>query len=357
MFNSSTQQTLTVLAVAAPNIKSPLQLDASATLPLQFEITAEDPQGLSVNLSVTGLPPGASFNGTTRQFTWTPTVTQAGTYALTVTATNSAGVSSTQEIRIRVLGELAAILGIRNAADLQSPDFCSPGSWVALFGAGFTTLNPMVAEVVPLPTSLGGVQVKVNDSPVPLMYAAQSQINFQCPRLPIGSAVQVTVETETGFTSVAYSGFMSEATPALFTMDYSGSGQGVVLIANSNELAMPRTEAIPSRPVRRGELLSIYANGLGEVQEEVAVGSPTPLDHPVRMKNAVRVLLGGVAISPDFAGLAPGAIGIYQINVPVTIEVPVGLAVPLRVEVTLGDGSVLTSNEVTVAIEEAPPSN
>jgi uncharacterized protein (TIGR03437 family) len=75
------------------------------------------------------------------------------------------------------------------------------------------------------------------------------------------------------------------------------------------------------------------------------------------MKNAVRVLLGGVAISPDFAGLAPGAIGIYQINVPVTTEVPVGLAVPLRVEVTLGDGSVLTSNEVTVAIEEAPPGN
>jgi uncharacterized protein (TIGR03437 family) len=357
MSNSSTQKTLRVLAVAAPNIKAPLQVDARAALPLQFEITAEDPQGLSVSLSVTGLPPGASFNGTTRQFTWTPYVTQAGTYTLTVTATNSAGASSTQQTRIRILREEADILGIQNAADIQSSNFCSPGSWVALFGAGFTTLDPMVAEVVPLPTSLGGVQVQVNDSPVPLMYASESQINFQCPRLPIGSAIQVTVKTETGFTSLAYSGTMREATPALFTLDYSGSGQGVVLIADSNELAMPTTEAIPSRPARRGESLTIYANGLGEVQEEVAVGSPTPLDHPVGMKYAVRVLLGGVAISPDFAGLAPGTIGIYQINVPVTTEVPIGLAVPLRVEVTLGDGSILSSNEVTVAIEESPPDN
>ena len=245
----------------------------------------------------------------------------------------------------------------RNSAHLEFSEFCSPGSWATLLGVAFTAQDPIVGQGVPLPTNQGGVEVRVNDSPVPLAYVAESQINFQCPRLPIGSAVQVTVKTETGFTSLAYSGVMREATPALFTLDYSGSGQGVVLIADSNELAMPRTEAIPSRPARRGELLSIYANGLGELQEEVAVGSPTPLDHPVRMKNTVRVLLGGVAISPDFAGLAPGAVGIYQINVPVTTEVPVGLAVPLRVEVTLGDGSILTSNEVTVTIEEALPAN
>ena len=71
----------------------------------------------------------------------------------------------------------------------------------------------------------------------------------------------------------------------------------------------------------------------------------------VRLKNTVRVFLGGVEVVPDFAGLAPGAIGLYQINVPVTAEVPVGPAVPLRVEVVLSDGRALTSNEVTVAIE------
>jgi uncharacterized protein (TIGR03437 family) len=165
------------------------------------------------------------------------------------------------------------------------------------------------------------------------------------------AAIQVTVKAETGGTTSPFSGVMREVTPGLFTMNASGSGQGAVLIMGSDEVAMPTTDAIPSRPARRGESLSIYANGLGEVQEGVPVGSPAPLDHLVRMKNAVRVLLGGVEVPPDFAGLVPGAIGLYQINVPVTVAVPSGPAVPLRVEVTRGNGSVVPSNEVTVAIE------
>ncbi len=193
--------------------------------------------------------------------------------------------------------------------------------------------------------------MRVNDSPVPLLYMSESQINFQCPRLPIGSEIQVTVKTETGFTSLPFAGVMSEATPALFTTGYSGSGQGAALIASSYEVAMPKTDDAPSRPARTGEVLSIYANGLGEVVELVPVGSTAPMDHVIRLKNVIRVFFGGIEVSPDFAGLAPGAIGLYQIDVPVTAAVPSGPNVPLRVEVTRADGSVVTSNEVTVAIE------
>jgi uncharacterized protein (TIGR03437 family) len=300
---------------------------------------------------VTWLPAGASFDRTTGRFTWTPSDAQTGAFTVTLTAISSAGASTTQEILIQVLRDKVAIIAARNSANMQSSEFCSPGSWATLFGVGFTAQDPMVAQGVPLPTNLGGVEVRVNDSPVTLLYVAQSQINFQCPRLPIGSVIQVTVKTETGFTSLPFSGVMREATPALFTLDYSGSGQGMVQIANSYEVAMPKTDGIPSRPARRGEFLSICANGLGEAEELFPVGSPAPLDHLVRLKNTVRVFLGGVEVLPDFAGLAPEAIGLYQINVPVAADVPVGPAVPVRVEVLLSDGSTLTSNEVTVAIE------
>ena len=138
-------------------------------------------------------------------------------------------------------------------------------------------------------------------------------------------------------------------------MPTARTGQGAVLIAGTSMVAMPRTAEIPSRPARRGlqppEFLSIYANGLGPTEEEVPVGSPAPLDHVIRLKKAVRVFLGGVEVPPDFAGLAPGAIGLYQINVPILAEVPVGPAVPLRVEVVGSDGKVRKSNDVTVAIE------
>ena len=242
----------------------------------------------------------------------------------------------------------------RNAAYLRSTEFCSPGSWATLFGAAFTTLDPTVADTVPLPTRLGGAEVRVNDSPVPLLFVSESQVNFQCPRLG-GSSLQVILRAETGLTTAPFPGTMREATPGLFTLDSSDPGQGAVLIAGSYEVAMPRTAGIPSRPARRGmqppEFLTIYANGLGPTQEDVPVGSPAPLDHVIRMKNAVRVFLGGLEIAPDFAGLAPGAIGLYQINVPLTQAVPIGLAVPLRVEVTQSDGTVVATNEVTVAIE------
>jgi uncharacterized protein (TIGR03437 family) len=165
------------------------------------------------------------------------------------------------------------------------------------------------------------------------------------------SAIQVTVKTEAGITTSPFSGVMRETTPGLFTLNASGTGQGVVLIANSNEVAMPATNEVPSRPARRGESVSIYANGLGEVQEEVPVGSPAPLDHLIRLKNVVRVFLGDIEVPPDFAGLAPGGIGLYRIDVPVAAAVPSGPNVSLRVEVTRGNGSAVTSNEVTVAIE------
>ena len=329
---------------------------ASVAIPVEFTVSVDDAQGLPLNLSVEGLPAGASFDRSTGRFTWTPNEAQTGDFTAVVTAISSAGDSTTEQILIQVLRDKAAIIMARNSAHLESSQFCSPGSWATLLGVAFTAQDPIAAQGVPLPTNLGGVEVRVNDSPVPLVYVAESQINFQCPRLPIGAAIQATVKTETGFTSLPFSGVMREATPALFTLDYSGSGQGAVLIANSYEVAMPKTDEVPSRSAREGEYLSIFANGFGEVEEEILVGSPAPLDLLVRLKNKVRVFLGGVEVPHDFAGLAPGAIGIYQINVPVPADVSAGPAVPLRIEVELSDGSTLTSNEVTVAIEAPAPS-
>jgi uncharacterized protein (TIGR03437 family) len=169
------------------------------------------------------------------------------------------------------------------------------------------------------------------------------------------AGIQVTVKAETGITTSPISGTMREATPGLFSLDATGTGQGAVLIAGSYMVAMPRTDGIPSRPARRGtqppEFLSIYANGLGPTQEDVPVGSPAPTDHVIRLNNTIRVFLGGVEVPVDFAGLAPGAIGLYQVNVPVTAGVPAGQAVPLRIEVVGSDGKALASNVVTVAIQ------
>ncbi len=54
--------------------------------PLSFSVTANDPDGDPVALSVSGLPSGAVFSN--QEFTWTPTSDQLGSYQVTFTASD-----------------------------------------------------------------------------------------------------------------------------------------------------------------------------------------------------------------------------------------------------------------------------
>jgi uncharacterized protein (TIGR03437 family) len=65
---------------------------------------------------------------------------------------------------------------------------------------------------------------------------------------------------------------------------------------------------------------------------------------PVKMP--LSVVIGGTSLTPTFAGLTPGAVGLYQANVAVPTTLPPGLAVPLY----LKQGAQISSI-VTVAIE------
>jgi len=348
--NSSAQQTLSILPVSAPIITSPLHVGASVMQTVRFTIAASDPQGLPVDLSVAGVPAGAGYNASSGQFSWTPT--EAKTYTLNAVARNTAGALTTRSIEIKVLSQTASITTARNGADSESSTFCSPGSWATLKGVAFTTLGSSVADSVPLPTTLAGVEVRVGQTLAPLLFVSERQINFQCPRPPeAGESMEVTVRAETGVTTAPLPGLMNEAAPGIFTLDASGTGQGAILIANTYQLAMPETPGIPSRPARRGEFLSIYANGLGQTEIDVPAGTPAPLDRLVRLRYPARVFLGDVELTPDFAGLAAGAIGLYQINVRVPAGAPSGPAVPLRIEVRHSNGTTVMSNQVTVAIE------
>jgi uncharacterized protein (TIGR03437 family) len=148
---------------------------------------------------------------------------------------------------------------------------------------------------------------------------------------------------------------MHEVSPALFTLGSVRADQGLGFIVGGNELAMPRQEGSTGRPAVKGEHISIFANGLGRVAETVLPGEAAPLDRLLRLTMGIRVLLGDIEVEPLFAGLAPGEVGVYQIDVSIPDVSPVGPAVPLYIEVVLNDGSVVTSNTVTLAIEEPSP--
>jgi uncharacterized protein (TIGR03437 family) len=97
-------------------------------------------------------------------------------------------------------------------------------------------------------------------------------------------------------------------------------------------------------PAHAGDYLEIYATGLGAVTntpQTGAVALVTPLSYLIG--NAT-VTIGGVAAPVIFAGLAPGYVGLYQVNV----QVPEGVAAGDAVPVILSTGAV--SNAVTISV-------
>jgi uncharacterized protein (TIGR03437 family) len=216
-----------------------------------------------------------------------------------------------------------------------------------LVGSGFLGSEPQQTASSPWPTQLGGLRVTSNDNvDLPISAVTDTLIQFQCPALPAQTPVTITVTSSQFTDSLQFT--MQEATPAVYMLDHAH--QGAVVITGTNSTAMPTTDAKPSRPARKDESLSIYANGLGPVQEELPLGTPAPLDHPVSTKDQVTVVLGDVELQASFAGLAPGATGVYQVNVQLSQDVPSGNSVPFYLKVTLSDGTIVKSNIATIAI-------
>jgi uncharacterized protein (TIGR03437 family) len=246
----------------------------------------------------------------------------------------------------------ASTFTLASIATGEAGDVCSPGGLASIVGPVLGVQGSEKVNSFPLPTKLAGVQVKVNGIAAPLLFVSDSQINFQCPVLTVGTPLTVTVEDLSGILSAPILSEMRPAAPGLFTV--GGTKQGVVLIANTNEIAMAANKAIPSRPAMAGESLTIYASGLGGAMEDVVTGEPAPLSRLVGLKNKVTVVVGESEVVPDFAGLAPGAAGLYQVNLQLPARVSVGDSVSLYIKVTLADGTELQSNTVEIALHARP---
>jgi uncharacterized protein (TIGR03437 family) len=92
----------------APVLNVPTLLTVSAGETLNLVVTATDIDGdRSLRFTVTDLPPGATFigaGGTNWLLSWTPTITQAGTFIVSITVTDSSlpPGSDTKQLTIRV---------------------------------------------------------------------------------------------------------------------------------------------------------------------------------------------------------------------------------------------------------------
>ncbi len=217
--------------------------------------------------------------------------------------------------------DAAALMGpgVTSAASFATG--VTPGGLATIFGAGFTAVQGVqTAACCPLPTELGGVSVAFGEGlePVPLLALTSQQINLVVPWSTQAGAdpdyVPVTVYVN-GVPSLPVMAAFSQYQPALYAANagYAAAQHGADY--------SPVTVANPAQP---GEVIVLYADGLGPVQPGVADAEPAPSNPPPATVVNPVVAIGGVQAEVLFSGLAPGFVSLYQLNVRVPSGVPAG---------------------------------
>ena len=141
------------------------------------------------------IQPASGSSGTTVAVTATPGTLAAGNYAGTITIQAAGNVGSTPQtlnVTLSVGGPLVGPNAVVNAASYSTDATLSPGSLASLFGLSLAS-STAGATSLPLPATLGGVQVLVNGTPAPLLYVSPTQINFQIPYEALGGNATVVV--------------------------------------------------------------------------------------------------------------------------------------------------------------------
>jgi uncharacterized protein (TIGR03437 family) len=199
--------------------------------------------------------------------------------------------------------------------------------------ASFNSLpNPL-----PIPTTLGDVQVLVAGVPSPILYASSTQINFQVPAAtPTGGLQEIqVVRASTGEVIASWLFRINAVSPALFTVDSSGSGQ----IAALNQDGSVNNS---THPAKAGSYITLFGTGQGVVKGMPADGHPTPASPLLPANSDLKVFINSDFVPQgdiEFSGLAPGLVGVWQINVKIPANVPPG-DVPVFVDLE-GINSVL----------------
>jgi uncharacterized protein (TIGR03437 family) len=203
----------------------------------------------------------------------------------------------------------------------------APGELVSIFGLALGPQTGVQANPTNPGTSLGGTTVTINGTAVPILYSSYSQVNFQVPYSVAPGTAQIRVQGPSGSTGSIGIDVLSSAV-GLFTTQTNGRGQ--VLALNQNG-----TVNSVSNPAPAGSYVALYAEGLGAVTPAVKEGTIAPTQ-PLSTVNApVTVVIGGLSAPVAYAGLAPGFIGLYQLNVQVPSTTPSGA---VRVFVVMPNG-------------------
>jgi uncharacterized protein (TIGR03437 family) len=239
--------------------------------------------------------------------------------------------------------------GVVDAAVYKSP--VAPGSYVNIYGTGLSNYTDVQAAATDalaangtytvLPMHIDFVNVTFDvpaagiSVPARLTYVSPTVLQIEVPwELQGQSSAQMKVVLDGDLIGNVVTVPLSNYAPQFFT-----NGNNVADALDLNYAVIST-----SNPAKRGQYISMFANGLGPVTNQPASGDPA--SNTSLTTQTVTVNFGGQTVTPIFAGLAPIYQGLYQINVLVPQGVTPGNAVP--VTITVGG---VTSAQSTLPVQ------
>jgi uncharacterized protein (TIGR03437 family) len=271
-----------------------------------------------------------------------------------VVATLAGVTSNTASLPV---GSAPAIGGILNGASFGSAGVVAPGSIVSVFGAGFGSPDNLAAFPS---TSPNGVSILFGNTPAPVfaLVGSVGQINVLVPMESQNGQTSVTVQ-DSGGASLPFSATVVPAAPGMFFYTdplVPSRHNAVAATANTAWFAMPLSMAanmglptncsalsaanVCAQPAHPGDYLQLYVTGLGRATVNgdpngalLPTGSVAPVSGSPLYLTVLTpsVTIGGQPATVLFSGLGPGYSGLYQVDVQIPANTPVGDDVPIQI--------------------------
>lgn len=217
------------------------------------------------------------------------------------------------------------ISAVVSSASLVAGPGIAPGSYITLFGSGLSDFIDSTSIAALLPAlDLVSVSFDVPSAglslPGRLLYVSPSQINVQAPWELKGQTsvmMKVTVEDSIGTVITVP---VSNYAPAVYPETDPQTGQAIAAALDLNSALITA-----QNPAHRGQVIQLYLNGLGPVDNPPAIGTVAQSQPLSNTPTIPTVTIGNKQATVLFSGLTPTTDGLNQINLQLAADTPTGL--------------------------------
>ena len=223
-----------------------------------------------------------------------------------------------------------------NSASAMAGSY-APNSFITIYGQNLAfvsrAINSSDIAAGALPTALGGtgVRVLINALPAYLWYVSPTQVVLLIPSwlTPGPATVQLDVN---GVAGPEVQIMLNATAPGLFLYP-----DGTTVAAHHRDYSPITADA----PAYDGELIVLYAGGLGRTSPETPSGQIPQVAAEIKDKSTFSVWLDGIPVDPsliEYVGVTPGYGGLYQINLRLPPGVPPHTEIRISTTDTISPG-------------------